>query len=375
MGRGKGEKPLFFLSLTAALYGLALIFSATRYDPDLHGLAAKQGAALGIGVALCLLLTVLDVRRLLERLWWLLPFLNVGLLLLLIPLGNDDGTGNKNWIALPGGLFNIQPAEVVKLSFLLLLAWQLARLGEKGLNRPKAILLLLGHVLALCGLLYGVSGDIGMAAVYLAMYLGMLWAAGVHPLWLAGVWAVGAAGAAALWPRLPEYVRLRFLVVFDHDLDPLGKGFQQARSLLAIGSGQGLGQGYLQGTQTQSLSPSALPARHTDFIFSVAGEELGLAGCLVILALLGAIVLRCLWLARRSQDPVFASVAAGVAAMFGAQTLLNVGMCLYVAPVVGVTLPFFSYGGSSLITNFGAVGLVLSMKKERLGGSGSWLGG
>ncbi|MCI6989825.1 MAG: cell division protein FtsW, partial [Clostridiales bacterium] len=91
MGRGKGEKPLFFLSLTAALYGLALIFSATRYDPDLHGLAAKQGAALGIGVALCLLLTVLDVRRLLERLWWLLPFLNVGLLLLLIPLGNDDG--------------------------------------------------------------------------------------------------------------------------------------------------------------------------------------------------------------------------------------------------------------------------------------------
>ena len=375
MGRGKGEKPLFFLSLTAALYGLALIFSATRYDPDLHGLAAKQGAALGIGVALCLLLTVLDVRRLLERLWWLLPFLNVGLLLLLIPLGNDDGTGNKNWIALPGGLFNIQPAEVVMLSFLLLLAWQLARLGEKGLNRPKAILLLLGHVLALCGLLYGVSGDIGMAAVYLAMYLGMLWAAGVHPLWLAGELAVGAAGAAALWPRLPEYVRLRFLVVFDHDLDPLGKGFQQARSLLAIGSGQGLGQGYLQGTQTQSLSPSALPARHTDFIFSVAGEELGLAWCLVILALLGAIVLRCLWLARRSQDPVFASVAAGVAAMFGAQTLLNVGMCLYVAPVVGVTLPFFSYGGSSLITNFGAVGLVLSMKKERLGGSGSWLGG
>lgn len=375
MGRRRGERPLFFLSLGAALYGLALIFSATRYDPDLHSLVLKQGVALAAGVVLCLLLSALDVRRLLEKFWWLLPVLNVVLLLLLIPLGNDDGTGNKSWIALPGGLFNFQPAEVVKLTFLLLLAYQLTKLAEKGLNRPKAILSLLLHVMALCGLLYGVSGDIGMAAVYAVIYLGMLWSAGVHPLWLLGEIAAGVGGVVLLWPRLPAYVRLRFLVILDHDLDPLGKGFQQERSLLAIGSGQGLGQGYLQGTQTQSLSPSALPARHTDFIFSVAGEELGLLGCLVILALLGAILLRCLWLARKSQDPLFASVAAGVAAMFGAQTILNVGMCLYVAPVVGVTLPFFSYGGSSLLMAFGAVGLVLSMKKERLGGSGSWLGG
>lgn len=369
------EQPLFFLSLGAALYGLALIFSATRYDQNLHNLVLKQGVALTVGVVLCLLLSAIDVRRLLEKFWWLLPVLNVVLLLLLIPLGNDDGTGNKSWISLPGGLFNFQPAEIVKLSFLLLLAFQLTKLAERGRNRPKAVLSLLLHVMALCGLVYGVSGDIGMVAVYGIIYLGMLWSAGVHPLWLLGEVAAGVGGMVLLWPRLPAYVRLRFLVVLDHDLDPLGKGFQQERSLLAIGSGQGLGQGYLQGTQTQSLSPSALPARHTDFIFSVAGEELGLLGCLVILALLGAILFRCLWLARKSQDPLFTSVAAGVAAMFGAQTILNVGMCLYVAPVVGVTLPFFSYGGSSLITAFGAVGLVLSMKKERLGGSGNWLEG
>ncbi len=375
MRHGREERPLFFLSLGAALYGLALIFSATRYDQDLHSLVLKQGVALAAGVVLCLLLSAVDVRRLLEKFWWLLPVLNVVLLLLLIPLGNDDGTGNKSWISLPGGLFNFQPAEVVKLTFLLLLAFQLTKLAEKGRNRPKAVLSLLLHVMALCGLLYGVSGDIGMVAVYGIIYLGMLWSAGIHPLWLLGEVAAGVGGMVLLWPRLPAYVRLRFLVVLDHDLDPLGKGFQQERSLLAIGSGQGLGQGYLQGTQTQSLSPSALPARHTDFIFSVAGEELGLLGCLVILALLGAILFRCLWLARKSQDPLFASVAAGVAAMFGAQTILNVGMCLYVAPVVGVTLPFFSYGGSSLITTFGAVGLILSMKKERLGGSGRWLEG
>lgn len=370
LGMRRKEWGLFFLALTASAYGMLLIFSATRYDEKLHSLVGKQAAALGIGVGFCLLLSVLDLRRLLEKYWKVLPVLNVLLLLLLVPFGNDDGTGNRSWLALPGGIFNLQPAEVVKLTFLLLLGLQLHRLRERGLDRPKSILFLGGHVLLLCGLLYGVSGDIGMVVVFLAMYGVMLWSAGVHPLWLLGQAALGVGGVALLWGRLPEYVRMRFLVVFDHDLDPLGKGFQQGRSLLAIGSGQVTGQGYLQGTQTQSVSPSALPARHTDFIFSVAGEELGLLGCLLILLLLGGIVLRCVALAHRSGDPLFSDVAMGVAGMFGAQTILNVGMCLYAAPVVGVTLPFFSYGGSSLITAFGAVGILMAMKEEHLGGRG-----
>ena len=238
MGSKRGEWTLFFLCLAAAGYGLALVYSATRYDPELHSMVAKQGVALAGGVTVCLVLRVLDVRRLLERLWWLLPPLNAGLLLLLVPFGNDDGTGNKSWLALPGGLFNLQPGEVVKVTFLLLLALQLQKQGEKGLNRPKSVALLLLHVLALCALVYGVSGDIGMVAVYLAIYLVMLWSAGVHPLWLLGQVGAGVGAVALLWSRLPDYVRQRFLVVFDHDLDPLGTGFQQARSLLAIGSGQ-----------------------------------------------------------------------------------------------------------------------------------------
>ena len=370
LGRKKREWWLFGLCLTAALYGLALIYSATRYQEELHGLVGKQAAALGMGIVLCLILSSLDLRALLDKLWWALLLGNVVLLLLLIPLGNDDGTGNKSWISLPGGSFNFQPAEIVKVSFVLLLALHLRYLSRRGLNRPWSILQLGVHVLALCGLLYGVSGDIGMAAVYLAIYLVMLWSAGVHPLWLLGEVAAGAAGIVLLWPRLPEYVRLRFLVVLDHDLDPWGKGFQQGRSLLAIGSGQVTGQGYLQGTQTQSLSPSALPARHTDFIFSAAGEELGLAGCLVILLLLGAIVFRCILLARRAE-PLLAGTAMGVAGMLGAQTGMNVAMCLYAAPVVGVTLPFFSYGGSSLLALFGAVGVLMSLARDPLSGSGN----
>lgn len=141
-----------------------------------------------------------------------------------------------------------------------------------------------------------------------------------------------------------------------------------------IGSGQVTGQGYLQGTQTQSPSPSALPARHTDFIFSVAGEELGLVGCLLILALLGAILFRCVWLAHRSRDPLFAAVAMGVAGVFGAQTILNIGMCLYVAPVVGVTLPFSATAGPPCSPPSAGWGLSCPLKQEKLGGSGNWPG-
>ena len=145
------------------------------------------------------------------------------------------------------------------------------------------------------------------------------------------------------------------------------QGFQQARSLLAIGSGQVTGQGVPPGDPNPErlcLGP-ACPA-HGFHLFR-GGEELGLVGCLAILALLGAILLRCVWLTRRSRDPLFASVAMGGGGMFGAQTLLNVGMCLYVAPVVGVTLPFFSYGGSSLLMAFGAVGILAFHAPGRAG--------
>ena len=352
---------LLAVSVISALCGLALIYSATRYDPDLHSAVWKQGAALLLGLLLCLPLPLLDLRSLLRRFWWLLLLGNAGLLLLLLPLGNDNGTGNRSWIALPGGIFNLQPAELVKLGFLLLLALQLDRRRRFGINRPASVLLLTLHGLGTGGLLYAVSGDMGMTAVLLLLWMGMLWSGGLHPLWMLGLLLSGAAGAAILWPHLPDYVRLRFLVVLDHDLDPLGKGFQQGRSLLALGSGQLAGQGYLRGTQTQSLSSSALPARHTDFIFSAAGEELGLIGCLLILALLTAVVLACIRLARQAGDPLFRDIALGAAGIFGIQTALNVGMCLYAAPVVGVTLPFFSYGGSSLVSSFLTVGVLRSL--------------
>lgn len=357
----KTSRVLLILALISALFGLTLIYSATRYDPKLRTAVFKQGAALLLGLLLCLLLPLLDLRALLRRFRWVLLLGNIGLLLLLIPLGNDDGTGNRSWIALPGGVFNLQPAELVKLGFLLLLTLQMDRRRRYGINRPVSVLLLVLHGLGMSGLLYAVSGDIGMTAVFLSLWMIMLWSGGLHPLWLLALLLSGAGVAAMLWPRLPNYVRLRFLVVTDHDLDPLGKGFQQGRSLLALGSGQLTGQGYLRGTQTQSLSASSLPARHTDFIFSAAGEELGMIGCLVILALLTAVVFCCIRLARQAGGTLFRDVALGAAGFFGIQTAMNVGMCLYVLPVVGVTLPFFSYGGSSLVSSFLTVGILRAL--------------
>ncbi|MPM72334.1 putative lipid II flippase FtsW [bioreactor metagenome] len=186
---------------------------------------------------------------------------------------------------------------------------------------------------------------------------------------LLGAGAAGGLGYLA-WPHLPGYIQMRFRVVFDHALDPLDKGFHQSRSILAIGSGQLTGQGLFKGTQTQSAAASALPARHTDFIFAVAGEELGLLGCALILALLLAIILRCVWVSRTARSPVCAYAAMVYAGMLMVQTLLNVGMCLYVSPVVGLTLPFFSYGGSSIITLYAAMGIVSGIKMRTLP---SWL--
>ena len=282
MGSKRGEWTLFFLCLAAAGYGLALIYSATRYDPEAPqyggqargGLGRRSGGVPGAADAGCaapfgkaVVAAAPAERR---------PAAAPGPLRQRRRHRQQELAGPAGGAVQPptwGGGEGDLPAPAGPAA---------AETGGEGLDRPKSAALLLLHVLALCALVYGVSGDIGMVAVYLAIYLVMLWSAGVHPLWLLGQVGAGVGAVVLLWSRLPDYVRQRFLVVFDHDLDPLGTGFQQARSLLAIGSGQVTGQGYLQGTQTQSASASALPARHTDFIFSVAGEELGLVGCLAI---------------------------------------------------------------------------------------------
>lgn len=373
----KGDVVLLGLCLLASAVGLALIYSATRYDSDLSSCFYKQAVFVCLGVVLYILITFVDIEFLMEKWWWVFLLLGVFVILLIKPFGVEDNTGNRSWVYLPGVPVGFQPGEIAKLAFVVVFAWLINRERPRGVSRMSAIIKYLALTGLFAGLLAVLSGDFGMILVYLFLFIIMAWVGGVSKWWFIGVGGGLVAGVVALWNFvLPntglwtDYRVMRFRVVLDHALDPSGVGWHQTRSLIAIGSGQLTGMGYLKGDQTQSILSSDLPARHTDFIFSVCGEEFGLIGCALLLMLLLAIILRCVWVSRRAKSHMSAYIAMGFAGMLMVQTVLNVGMCLYVTPVVGLTLPFISYGGSSTLTLFVAMGIVSGIKMRPLP---SWL--
>lgn len=377
----KGDLILLSLCLAASGFGLLLIYSATRYQDNNKAILVQLIGIL-LGVIAYFLITFLDLQLFAEKNWvFLLGFSVVFILLLLTPFGKSVG-GNLNWLTLDPIIkdfpINIQPNEVVKIPFILILALQLSNLQTKGdVSSIASVAQFGGFTLFMLALIAAVCGDMGMCVIYMMIFVIMAWSAGVKLRWfiLVGGGIVAAVVIAWLF-ILPEtslwtdYRIMRFRVVFDHELDPMDKGFQQTRSILALGSGKLLGQGYMKGLQTQSSIESALPARHTDFIFSVCGEELGMVGCVILLLLLSSIVIRCIWIANQASTPFYAYVCMGMAGMLLFQIIFNVGMCLYVLPVMGLTLPFFSYGGTSVMTLFACMGIVSSVKAKTLP---SWL--
>lgn len=358
---------LLTLCSLATLYGMVLITSATHtvYHGSLKRVIV-QGLGWMIGVGAYFFLSSLDVAELSKRWKWLFGF-NIGfILLLLTPLGLTRNN-NRAWLGVGDFPITVQPAEVVKITFILLLARQLVELREqRDLKRFTNVIQPTAHVLFMFVLYYLISGDAGSGLVYLFVFICMAFAAGFAARWM--ILGVGGAagGLVAAWHfgllRGDWYKRIQ--VVLDHSFDPRGKGWQQTRGMLALGSGKLTGQGLFHGTQTQSPYRTSLPERQTDFIFCVAGEELGFIGCLLILLLLLAIVVRCLVVAHEAATPMEGLVCVGMAAMLVFQTIANIGMCLFLLPVVGLTLPFFSYGGSSIVTLFAAMGIVSGIKKR-----------
>lgn len=369
---------LLGLCCVSTLYGMALIASATRYK-DAAGMGmvryvGVQGVAMLLGICAYIFMSMVDVEVLVKKWKWLAAFNIVFIGLLLTPFGVSDNTGNTAWLKFPGIPFSIGPAEVVKITFTLLLAKQLGWLREekRDLRSFRAAFAVAGHTLALMGWYVLISGDMGNALTFFFIFLGVAFVAGFALRWFVLLFGgIGVAtGAVVLLDRLEKipgsvaYMVDRFKVLFDHSYDSQGVGWQQTRSLLALGSGGVFGQGYMNGTQTQSKASYSLPSRWTDFIFSVCGEELGLIGCLAVIVLLAAIIFRVLLVAKNSQTPFQSYVCVGVAAMLIYQTVINIGMCLFVMPTIGITLPFFSYGGSSLLTLYAAMGVVSGIKKR-----------
>lgn len=376
----KGDLLLLCLCILASGYGLVLIYSATRYlEFNRNRNMIVQTAAILLGILVYVVMSSVDIELFTEKSWKLMLLFNAAInVLVRTPLGVEVG-GNRSWVHIPGFPVNLQPAELAKLTFVLLLAWQMTRLGERGISRPWSVFQLAGHTLFMFALIAVTSGDFGMGLTYLLIFVIMAWAGGVKKRWFLLAVILGVIAVAVIWPHISDkYFAKRILVVVDRlrgNTETLweqtqGAGWQQYRSILAIGSGGLTGLGYLQGIQTQSVYESSLPARETDEIFAVCGEEFGLAGCLLLLLILAAIILRCIWVARRACSPQSALIAMGYAGMLMVQVGVNVGMCLYVFPVIGLTLPFISYGGSSIVTMYAAMGVVSSIKMRSLP---SWL--
>ena len=374
----KGDVLLLALCLVASAFGLVLIYSATRYSAKLEWDFLKQALFICLGVIAYFVCTFVDIELIIEKSWKFVLFFSFVLLFLIIPFGVEGDTGNRSWIYIDPIPFGIQPAELTKVAFVPLLAWSLNNQREWGISKPSSVFRVTGLTAAYCAVIAVLSGDFGMVLVYLFIFAVMAFAAGVKLRWfvLAGGAAAFGIGAIAVLSVKSEafmlkfgYIIRRFTEVFTRD-DPLGIGWQQTRSLLAIGSGGLTGQGFLNGTQTQSASENALPARHTDEIFAVCGEEFGLIGCFILLLLLSLIILRCFLVGRNARSHLSAYIAMGFGAMLLIQMVINVAFCLYVFPVVGLTLPFISYGGSSILTLYAAMGIVSGVKMRSLP---SWL--
>ena len=357
---------LLALCTGTTLFGCLMIASATRYTGSYKNVIV-QIAALGLGIVAYILMSMLDLNEIGKHWKWLLGGSLVLILLLKTPLGMDGGTGNRAWLGLKNFPVNLQPVEIVKITFIIVLARQLQYLQEqRDLKSSPSVGMLAGHLVLVVGLYAAISGDMGSALVLIFIFACMCFVAGVAKRWFVLGLLGGGFAFYVLWEtdKINPYMKDRFLTLFDHNMDPLGIGWQQTRSLLALGGGKLTGQGLFNGTQTQSASAWSLPARHTDFIFSVIGEELGLLGCLLTILLLAAIIFRCVLIARHAQTKTDMYICVGVAAMLIFQTISNIGLCLFVMPVIGLTLPFISYGGSSIVTLFAAMGMVSGIQKR-----------
>lgn len=346
------------LILLISAIGIANLYSATSsWTTATQPVYLKQCYWLGLGLILVVLVCLLDYRHL-EYLS--LPLYGgTLLLLLLVLLIGRTSMGATRWLSLGG--FSVQPSEIMKIVIIIILA---RYFSERALLRGFALrdLLIPGLILGVPSLLIMKQPDLGTAMLILFIGGSMTLFAGVRRATLVFLGLAGIAAAFSGWFLLHDYQKQRILTFLNPERDPLGAGYHIIQSKIAVGSGGFDGMGFMKGTQSQL---SFLPERHTDFAFSVFAEEWGLTGGLVLLALYCLIVLWGLHIALRSNDRFGMYLALGVSAMLFWHIVVNLGMVIGLLPVVGVPLPLFSYGGTSMVTTMTGVGLLLNVSMRR----------
>ena len=353
---------LIILSIICTVFGIIMISSAVYSLADGSKFVLIQSIAAGIGVIVMGIFTAINFEKV-GSAWKYIYGACIVLLVLVLIIGTgEEESGSKSWIRF--GPIGIQPSEFVKIGFIITFSKVVSDMGDR-INEPKNVLILLAHLGVLLFLIM-LQPDFGTAMVFISIFIGIVFSAGISYKYI-----ITAAGTViGIIPMvwfffLKEYQKNRIRVFLNPESDPLGSGYHVIQSKIAIGSGQVFGKGLYQGTQTQF---GYLPVKHTDFIFAVIGEELGLIGCVIVTALLFTFVYKCLSNSNRVKTDMSKYICVGVACMFLAHIFENIGMCIGLMPVTGIPLPFFSYGGSSLITNFAAIGLVLSvyMRKKSI---------
>lgn len=355
---------LLFGALALSVYGLLMIYSATHADPGqpfpLY-YVRNQGIGLGLGVALCFLLSVFDYERYAR---WQRQLYALMLALLAITLFVGTGRGGAHrWISLP--FFDIQTAEIAKLLVIVTLAAFLAdRVSLR--NRLRFVVLAVAYIVPPAALVF-LQPDLGTSLVFVAILASMLLVWGVS--WRHGFILAGTAllGAVAIFRVLPVlglqvlrgYQLQRLFVFLNPDKDTTGVGYQLLQSRIAVGSGMFSGKGFLAGTQTHLRY---LPEHHTDFIFAVIGEEFGFLGAIVLLGLYVLVLWRLLRIAARARSLFGSLICSGIAGMLVFQAFVNIGMTIGIMPVTGIPLPFVSFGSSSLVVFWLAIGLAESIQ-------------
>ena len=308
-------------------------------------------AILGFGIMI--FLALVDYDNLIGKTVKGIFVFMLGFLIFLLLFGKGD-MGNKNWIYIPGMPFNVQPSEFCKPLFIITFSKHIHSL-KRSVNHPLSILQLGAHAGIVIGML-ALTKDLGTVLVYIAIVAFMLFTAGLSIWYFIGAGVLIVAIFPFIWSRLDYYQQQRILCGFDPERDPLVFGYQPLKSKGAIAAGGFFGSGLAEGSAYKLI-----PEAQSDFLFAVLAEKFGLVGCTAYLALMCTLVVRILYIARKARKDYAATICVGIAAMFIVQTIENIGMCLAFLPVIGITLPFFSYGGSSVLTSHICVGIVLSI--------------
>jgi rod shape determining protein RodA len=342
-------------ALLLSVIGLATVHSASS-ELALDYLP-RQALWVGVGLLVFLVSFSLDYQTL-TKFALGIYLVSIATLVLVLFVGQEAG-GSKSWLGF--GSYRIQPSEFAKIATALFLARYLANRNRLILRTHEVIVA--SAIVGLPMVLIVLESDLGGAAMFVPMLVGMLWLSGLHWRFIVACLLIALVIGVAAWGLvLQDYQKERVRTFLSPDRDPLGAGYQLQQSKIAVGSGQFLGRGYQQGTQSQLRF---LPARHTDFILSVLAEEWGFLGVAAVMSLYAIYILNGARVALRARDRVGILLVVGLLSMFTFHVLYNSAMVVGLVPITGIPLPFLSYGGSFTLANFIATGLILGVDFRR----------